>query len=90
MGLKKAFERSADFSGISNVALYISQIIHKAKVKVNEEGTEAAAVSYVGMDLATAIPRDKPIEFKVDRPYIYAISEVSTGAITFIGIQKQF
>ena len=90
MGLKKAFERSADFSGISNVALYISQIIHKAKVKVNEEGTEAAAVSYVGMDLATAIPRDEPIEFKVDRPYIYAISEVSTGAITFIGIQKQF
>lgn len=90
MGLKKAFERSANFSGISNISLYISQIIHKAKVKVNEEGTEAAAVSYVGMDLATAIPREEPVIFKVDRPYIYAISEVSTGTITFIGVQKQF
>ena len=90
MGMEKAFKRSADFSGISDIALYISQIIHKAKIKVNEEGTEAAAVSYVGMELATAIPREEPIDFKVDRPFIYAISEVSTGAITFIGVQKQF
>lgn len=90
MGLKKAFTRSADFTGISKTTLFISQIIHKARVKVNEKGTEAAAVSYIGMELTSAIPRQEHITFKVDRPFIYAISEVSTGAIVFMGVQKKF
>ena len=90
MGMKKAFTRFADFTGISETTLFVSQIIHKAKVKVNEKGTEAAAVSYVGMELTSAIPRQAPVIFKVDRPFIYAISEVSTGAIVFMGVQRKF
>ena len=90
MGLQKAFTRSANFTGISKTTLFISQVIHKARVKVNEKGTEAAAVSYIGMELTSAIPRQEHIVFKVDRPFIYAISEVSTGAIVFMGVQKKF
>lgn len=90
MGLKKAFTRAADFTGISDTRLFIDQVIHKAKVKVNEEGTEAAAVSYVGMRLTSAAAPLMHIDFKVDRPFIYAISEVSTGAIVFIGVQRKF
>ena len=90
MGMEKAFTRAANFSGISDTGLFIDQVIHKAKVKVNEKGTEAAAVSYVGMRLTSAIPPQEHIYFKVDRPFIYAISEVSTGAIVFLGIQRQF
>ncbi|MBR3526373.1 MAG: serpin family protein [Bacteroidales bacterium] len=90
MGMEKAFTRGADFSGISDVSVFIDQVIHKAKVKVNEEGTEAAAVSYVGMRLGSAAVPLEHVYFKVDRPFIYAISEISTGTIVFMGIQKQF
>lgn len=90
MGMKKAFTRSADFTGISDTRVFIDQVIHKAKVKVNEEGTEAAAISYVGMRLTSAAAPQPHIEFKVDRPFIYAISEVSTGAIVFVGVQRKF
>lgn len=90
MGMKKAFDPTGDFTGISNTSIYIDQIIHKARVIVNEKGTEAAAVSYIGMRLGSAAVPQEHVYFKVDRPFIYAISEVSTGAIVFIGIQKQF
>ena len=90
MGMAKAFTPAAEFSGISDTRLCIDQVIHKAKIKVNEKGTEAAAVSYVGMKLATAVSPTLPYEFKVDRPFIYAISEVSTGTIVFIGVQRNF
>ncbi|MBR0533250.1 MAG: serpin family protein [Bacteroidales bacterium] len=90
MGMKNAFTRAADFTCISDTRLFIDQVIHKAKVIVNEKGTEAAAVSYVGMRLTSVAAPLKQLEFKVDRPFIYAISEVSTGAIVFIGVQRNF
>lgn len=90
MGMQKAFSRGADFTGISKTTLFVSQVIHKARVKVNEKGTEAAAVSYVGMELTSAMPRQEHIIFKVNCPFIYAISEVSTGAIVFMGVQRKF
>jgi len=88
--MKKAFDPTGDFTGISNTSIYIDQIIHKARVIVNEKGTEAAAVSYIGMRLGSAAVPQEHVYFKVDRPFIYAISEISTGAIVFIGVQKQF
>ena len=88
--MKNAFTRAADFTGISDTRLFIDQVIHKAKVIVNEKGTEAAAVSYVGMRLTSVAAPLRQLEFKVDRPFIYAISEVSTGAIVFIGVQRNF
>jgi len=90
MGMKSAFTRAADFTGISDTRLYIDQVIHKAKVKVNEKGTEAAAVSYIGMRTTSMAPPQQHIYFKVDRPFIYAISEISTGAIVFLGVQRKF
>jgi serine protease inhibitor len=88
MGMPTAFSPlKADFSGIaSDVDLYIGFVIHKTFVDVNENGTEAAAVTAVGM-YTTSMPVDPPqkINFKVDRPFLFAISEKTTGTILFIG-----
>ncbi|MBO4231064.1 MAG: serpin family protein [Bacteroidales bacterium] len=88
MGIVKAFkEHVAEFKGMSDVDLYIGEVLHKAKIKVDEQGTEAAAVTSVGMTATSPGPgyEHKVIEFYADRPFLYAITEVSTGAIFFIG-----
>lgn len=86
LGMTQAFSASsADFSNMSSSSkLYISQVIHKTFVEVNEEGTEAAAVTVVTGDL-TAPPAGTHIDFFVDQPFVYAIRENSTGTILFIG-----
>lgn len=85
MGMEKAFvPDEADFSGISDEDLYISDAIHKSYIDVNETGTEAAAVT--GLVFATtSMDPDPPVSFYVDRPFVYAITEKDTGAILFIG-----
>lgn len=86
MGMQKAFlPETADFSGISEEDLYISEIRHKAYIDVNETGTEAAAVTSV-VFAATSM-RDEPpvVPFFVNKPFIFAITENSTGAILFLG-----
>ncbi len=86
MGMGVAFTSQADFSGINGTGeLVISKVIHKTYVDVNEEGTEAAAVTAVEMDL-TAMPPGEPVTFRADRPFVFAIREVTTGAVLFIGI----
>jgi len=84
MGMKNPFTEDADFSGISDVALCISKVIHKTFVDVNEDGTEAAAVTAVEMD-ATALPPGQIVYYVVNRPFAFAICENSTGVILFIG-----
>jgi serpin B len=66
-----------------NRDLYISDAIHKAFIEVDESGTEAAAATAVIMG-ATAIPA-KPLEIKIDRPFIYLIRDVQTGTVLFLG-----
>jgi serine protease inhibitor len=85
-GMKQAFDvKTADFSKISKShELYISLVKQKAYIEVNEDGTEAAAATAVVMN-TTSAPIDKPIEFTVDRPFIYAIADKKTGLIMFIG-----
>lgn len=85
MGLSNAFtEGVADFSGINpDVDLFISRVIHKTFIDVNEKGTEAAAVTVVEIGVTSAGP-EKP-SFIADRPFIYAITEKTTGAILFMG-----
>jgi serine protease inhibitor len=90
LGMKKAFtERVADFGGMSKSSdkLYISRVIHKAFVDVNEEGTEAAAATAVIMALPTSAPATFPFvpDFRADRPFVFLIREVDTGAILFMG-----
>lgn len=86
MGLSSAFRAdAADFSGISGARdLFISAVIHKAFVEVNEEGTEAAAATAVIMRLTAAAPRPKPV-FRADHPFLFLIREKQTGGILFLG-----
>jgi serpin B len=86
MGMQKAFmPNMADFSGISDENLYISEAIHKSYIDVNETGTEAAAVT--GLVFTTTSAGNEPpvVPFFVDRPFVYAITENDTNAILFIG-----
>jgi serpin B len=84
MGMKDAFISKADFSGMTgNRELCISEVIHKAFVDVNEEGTEAAAATAVVMR-AKGIP-PPPIEFKADHPFIFLIRDMKTETILFMG-----
>ncbi|RLD57605.1 MAG: serpin family protein, partial [Bacteroidetes bacterium] len=82
MGLNIAFTEHADFSGISPVDLLISDVIHKTYIKVNEEGTEAAAVTAVVMELTSIGPIN---EIRLDRPFLFAITEKSSKSILFMG-----
>ena len=86
MGMKRAFSREADFSGISSAeALYISAVLHKAYVDVNEEGTEAAAATGVMMG-ALAMRRPEPIPvFRADHPFLFLIRDTKAGSILFMG-----
>ena len=84
MGMPIAFSSDADFSGMTgNKDLFISDVIHKAFVSVDESGTEAAAATAVIMKL-TAIP-ETPIEVTLDRPFIFLIRDIQTDTILFVG-----
>jgi len=89
MGMKDAFDPdTADFSGISEVkkpadGLYISSAVHKAYIDVNEEGTEAAAVTALTMALRGMPP--KPTVFRADHPFLYLIRDNASGCILFLG-----
>ena len=83
MGMPLAFTRAADFSGINGKRdLFISLVIHKAFVAVNEEGTEAAAATAVIMPAGEA-PR--VVEFRADHLFFFLIRDNKTGSILFMG-----
>ena len=86
MGMKDAFSSGiADFSGMDGTkSLFISKVLHKAYVEVNEEGTEAAAATVIIMEL-TAIPNQDITTFIADHPFIFLIQQKETGAILFMG-----
>lgn len=83
MGMGIAFTEFADFSKISDVALMISFVLHQAFIETNEEGTEAAAATVVGM-YTTSLPAG-PIEMNIDHPFYYIIRETTTNTILFMG-----
>jgi len=72
LGMKLAFTPMANFSGISSGRLCVGQAIHKAYVKVDENGTVAAAATYIGV-VSTALPPQHYVVFKVDRPFYFFI-----------------
>lgn len=85
MGIKKAFDGDeADFSKMSPVSLAISSVIQKARIIVDEEGTEAAAVTHVSMETTCPGPTFTN-RFEFDRPFAFYISESSTSSILFMG-----
>jgi serpin B len=85
LGLRDAFDKDmADFQGITNEQIYLEQAKHKAFVNVNEEGTEAAAITALVARL-TSGPPDPIHEFIAEHPFMFVISEKDTGEILFIG-----
>lgn len=85
LGMHSAFNSSnADFSSMCSNPIFLTLARQKAFVQINEEGTEAAAVTIVGGDFTSPGPAPSR-DFFVDRPFIYIIREYSTGAIFFMG-----
>lgn len=87
MGVKRIFE-NADLTGISkNANLQVTDVIHKAFVEVNEEGTEAAAATVVFVGKTCCAPKREaePVKFYADHPFVFMIRENSTGSILFMG-----
>jgi len=86
LGMHDAFvPQRADFSGIDGKGnLFVSQVLHKAFVAVDEKGTEAAAATAVGFGLES-MPDVPPPRFVADRPFIFLIRDSETGLILFIG-----
>lgn len=87
MGLEPAFALNADFSGISETPLTISQVIHKTFLRVDEKGTEAAAATAIVEIIVSGMRRDlaPPIRFHADRPFLILLRDRESGAILFFG-----
>jgi len=84
LGMVSAFGSGADFSGFTgNPDLFISEVLHKAFVKVDETGTEAAAATAVIMAL-TAIP-EQPMQMNINSPFLFFILDSESGSILFMG-----
>lgn len=84
LGMEVAFDQNrADFSGMTSERAFVNEVRHKTFVEVNEEGTEAAAATSVGI-VVTSVP-PPPFEMTVDRPFFCAIRDNKTGTILFMG-----
>lgn len=85
LGMTDAFDASkADFSGMDGSReLFITDVVHKAVIKLDERGTEAAAATGVVAGTTSAPP--PPIDVHVDRPFIFAIRDKATSALIFVG-----
>jgi serine protease inhibitor len=85
LGMGLAFQDAADFSNLSKATTKIDEVKHKTFVEVNEEGTEAAAVTSVGIVATSARIQEEPFKMIVDRPFFCAIRDNRTGEILFMG-----
>lgn len=84
LGMTDAFDPGrADFSGISDEQLFVSQVVHDAYVSVDEEGTEAAAATGVAIQAVSGLAGTTDVT--VDRPFLFAITDQATGAPLFLG-----
>lgn len=86
LGMEKAFDPDlSDFKGIANVEdLHITDVLQKATINVDEEGTEAAAATAVIIGVES-MPMDDPISLVIDRPFFFLIQHEPTGTILFMG-----
>lgn len=86
LGMGTAFTQAADFSGMTGGRdLMITDVLHKAYVSVDEEGTEAAAATGVVMGLTSVAHPQQPVVFRADHPFLFAIRDDRSGALLFIG-----
>lgn len=85
LGAPTMFTSGADFSNFASGNLSISKMLQKAKIEVSEEGTKASAVTMAMVAMMALRPEPRKVEFHANRPFIYMITEHSTGAILFMG-----
>jgi serine protease inhibitor len=83
MGMGIAFTDAADFTNIADASLLINEAKHQTFIETNEEGTEAAAVTIIGIGTTSVGP--DPINFNVDHSFLYIIRETTTNSILFMG-----
>ena len=84
MGMNRAFTPAAEFGGIGSARpLFVKDVIHKAFIKVNETGTEAAAAIAVDLFLSSILPLS--VDFLADHPFLFLIRDEMTGSILFLG-----
>lgn len=86
LGMTSAFTENADFNHMveGDANLFISTVKQKTYIDVNEKGTEAAAVTGVQVDMASA-PADGPFHMEMDRPFFLMITDEETGVVLFVG-----
>ena len=84
LGMGQAFEPGADFRPMSPAAPWLDTVVHKTYIRVDEEGTEAAAVSGGNMAVSGRVDAD-PVVFRVDRPFVFTVSDTETGTVLFLG-----
>lgn len=86
LGMLTAFDPNmADLSGLSEQDSFVNEVRHKTFIEVNEEGTEAAAVTSIGIQVTSAQIPIEPFTMTVDRPFFYVIRDTQSGAILFMG-----
>lgn len=84
LGMEKVFTNEANFSSMSDISTYISLVQQATRLKVDEEGSEGAAVTVIEGDLMSPLPEEK-VDFFLDRPFLFQIIESSTGTVLFMG-----
>jgi serpin B len=85
MGMSIAFQpHQANFRGIADTDLFISQVVHKTFVRIDEKGTEAAAATGIEVEVTSA-PIVPPPTFRADHPFLVLIRDKTTGAVLFLG-----
>lgn len=84
LGVQRLFG-AADLSGIAKGDLAVTDVVHKAFVAVDEEGTEAAAATGVVVEATAVTLERRPIVFKADHPFVFVVRDVKRGRVLFIG-----
>jgi serpin B len=87
LGMRDAFSPGrADFSGMTGTRdLFVSAVVHKAFIEVNEKGTEAAAATGAVMTLTAMPVAEEPAVFRADRPFLFALRDRASGVVLFLG-----
>lgn len=86
LGMPQIFNSAqANFSPMTDSKVAINQLKHKAVIEVNEEGTEAAGVTSIGIRISSATPQEQGFEININRPFFFAISDDLTETIFFMG-----
>lgn len=85
LGMRTAFTDFADFSGITEQPIRVERAVQRAHVEVDELGTTAAAATGVTMRLVSAVIPRPPVELRVDRPFLFAVRDRTTGTLLFVG-----